>query len=408
MVCLMNPVVTGFGKLSKSHDPCRWLMMVLIQATLLRCAADDALDHWHLRDSTAPNTVRYLNGIFVAVGSNIVASANGTVWVPHSIGSAETLKGVTYVPGSPGYFVAVGSSVFKSTDGATWTRRPLAPPDTFTDIAYSSAAGGFVATALNYQAANVRVYFSTNLNNWLPIALPSSAFHSDKTTKQVIMAGNQFFVVGGGSFDDHIWRSSDGTNWQYLIYANQYPGGFVYANGQLAFIGNEGCPLVSVDLGNNWSTFKDTNFCSGSCLFCNYGHGVTYGNHTWATVYYNLGAGVLSSTNLQSWQKRTALRGKQLYSIAFGSGTFVAVGPDGIYQSDSVVTPRISLLRKGDGTGVFVQVSGEVGRQYRLQFSEDMTSWHDERVFTADLPTMQFDEPFDPQLSNKFLRAVSP
>ncbi|MGC3959043.1 MAG: hypothetical protein QM813_14190 [Verrucomicrobiota bacterium] len=77
--------------------------------------------------------------------------------------------------------------------------------------------------------------------------------------------------------------------------------------------------------------------------------------------------------------------------IAYGARTFVVAGNGcGILQSDSTVPPELSLEKLQDGSGVVLSVSGEVGRNYRLQYRSDLQGdqWNDLLTFTNDRPTV--------------------
>jgi hypothetical protein len=232
--------------------------------------------------------------------------------------------------------------------------------------------------------------------------------------KRVACYGGTFFAAGGGSFDDSIWHSADGTNWTYACYANQYAGNFVYGNGRLGFIGNEGCPLISSNFGNSWSTASDPNICP-QCLHCYMGRDAAFGNSTFVTIGADETSslkGPLTSTDLSQWQRRTALDNKNLQSIAYGKRSFVAVGADGIYQSGRESTPASApsvMIQKIQGTNtLLIHSSGEVGRGYRLQFSSNLTTWTDAQRFTNTLPTMELLEWPNPNCPAGYYRVVTP
>jgi hypothetical protein len=370
-------------------------------------AADD-LTHWQMRTPAAVNQVRYLNNLFVAVGTNIMTSLDGANWTSHS-SSGAVLNSAIYVP--YGYYLAGGSALWASTNGSTWTNVPASLPEFFSDIAWHSFQGGvFVATPGLYGSPG-RVYSSTNLLNWAPVLLTTEfQFHQFQYgMKKVIRAFNSLWIVGGGSFDDHILVSSTGTNWFYSAYANQYPGDFVFANGILVFIGREGCPLRYT---GGWSPIPDPSYCplppNSDCLLCHYGDGATFGDQKWVSVIrYPEGTRILASTDLQKWQQRTLVYGASLNSIAYGAGCFVAAGESGIWQSVPVVIPQLSLVRKSS-TGLAVRVAAEVGYNHTLQYSYNFSNWQDQQVFFQLTPIMEFPEPLNLQLPSKFLRVRSP
>ncbi len=373
-------------------------------------AADD-LTHWQMRTSAAVNQVRYLNNRFVAVGTNIMTSLDGANWTSHSSSGAVLNSAIYVFDLSPAYYLAVGSALRVSTDGSTWTNVPASLPESFTDVAWGGINRAvFVATP---QLTPGRVYVSTNLLNWAPVLLTNQFSYP---MKKVIRALAYFWIVGGGGFDDHILRSRNGTDWEYSVYANQYAGDFVFANGILVFIGREGCPM-RYDFGL-WSFIPDPSFCPPylgfACLHCHYGDGATFGDEKYVSVVNNVysnvvgpGTRILASTNLQSWQQRTFLDGADFHTIAYGAGSFVAAGRSGIWQSVPVVIPQVSLVRKSS-TGLAVRVAAELGHNHTLQYSYNFSNWQDQQVFLQLTPIMEFQEPLNLQLPSKFLRVRSP
>jgi hypothetical protein len=385
-------------------------------SSLMACRGNDALDTWRLRNTNALNTVRFVGGIFVGVGNqgNVATSPDGTNWTFQTLSTTAAFRGVTYGTNSVGtpYFVIVGDSgnAWKSTNAVIWTRMSSSSlTNSLTDVAWNPHARVFVATANDYLVGQIT--YSYDLLAWQNVALPPPSFYSSTDMQRVTCVQGTFFAAGMGGFTDSIWKSTNGVDWEYLLYANQYAGNFVFGNGKLAFVGNEGCPLISADSGINWSNAIDTNVCSRGCLLCSMGADVAFGNSTFVTVGYSgqLGPRPLTSTNLTQWQARTALSGKFLTSVTYGNGTFVAVGLfDGIWQSEPVSTPGITIQSMPGTNSLLIRTSGEVGRGYRLQTSTDLNIWPDVVSFTNTWPTMEFVQLPDPNTNVKFYRLVTP
>jgi hypothetical protein len=310
-------------------------------------------------------------------------------------------------------------NAWKSPDAGVWTKMLSSSTLTnpLTDVAWSPLTKVFVATAAD--PYNPQITYSSNLVTWQNVTLPPSPFHSDTAMKRVICAQGKFFAAGAGSFDDHIWRSTNGLDWQYVLYANGYAGNFVFGNGQLAYIANEACPPMSSDLGATWSTISDPHVCFNGCYLCYMGADAAFGNSTFVIAGYGLSQtqGMLSSTNLAQWQIRTALRGtnvsgiifsRTMRSIAYGKGTFVVAASDGIWQSEPVSTPGITIEAMPGTNTLLIRASGEVGRGYRLQTSSNLIAWQDSVSFTNTWPTMEFPQVVDPDTAVKFYRVVTP
>lgn len=101
---------------------------------------------------------------------------------------------------------------------------------------------------------------------------------------------------------------------------------------------------------------------------------------------------ILTSTDGLVWKTSTPRNVDwPICKIAYGASTFVVAGTGrGILQSDSTAPAELTLEKLQDGSGVVLSVSGEVGRNYRLQFRPDLqgNQWNDVLTFTNDRPTV--------------------
>jgi hypothetical protein len=111
-------------------------------------------------DGTSLNSISYFNGMYVAVGDNIVSSNNPYVWIERYRYTGSVLYGVSGINiNNFSGFIAVGyrpdysviptilqSSVLKSLDGITWTSRTSAADNGWFGITYGK--GLFVAVAV--------------------------------------------------------------------------------------------------------------------------------------------------------------------------------------------------------------------------------------------------------------------
>ena len=131
--------------------------------------------------------------------------------------------------------------------------------------------------------------------------------------------------------------------------------------------------------------------------------GVTYGNG----VFVAVGDGIQTSSDGTLWTERNWGKSTPLQSVAFGKGTFVAVGELGtILQTELVAQPRLDL-RVLPGSGFGLEVQGEIGVRYRIQATSDFATWVDLGAITNDTPTTVFTDSMNAP-SQRFYRVVSP
>ena len=129
---------------------------------------------WSVRFTGVHNflfRIVYGNGLYVAVGGNILVAADPSIiltstdgihWTPRDAGIPSTLMGVAY---GNGLFVAVryagltSDTVITSPDGITWTKQSLSSFDDLVGVMFGE--GQFVAVALNGS-----IFTSTNGVAW--------------------------------------------------------------------------------------------------------------------------------------------------------------------------------------------------------------------------------------------------
>src|SRR5262245_37292578 len=177
---------------------------ILLALAVVFSVRADPLDHWYLRRPPHPtnvlNSVIYGNGLFVAVGGEILTSPDGTVWSRQDPGTSNRLSRVAY---GKGRFVAVGSpaTAVMSTNGVVWT------PSTNPSSSYAIAYGNNVFVAIGCCGVST----STDGLSWSP-SQPSGIRTSPS---DIIYAGGRFVVVGGNPFIlvASVWASTNGTDW---------------------------------------------------------------------------------------------------------------------------------------------------------------------------------------------------
>jgi hypothetical protein len=274
------------------------------------------------------NGVTYGNGTFVAVDDlgSVVTSLDGITWTER-VPATSFLNGVTYGKGT---FVAVGRDgsngiIFTSSDGAAWT----AISGTFLQLnAVAYGNGTFVAVG-----DHGTILISSDGETWIE-RTPYSGTTDDL---HAIAYGNGTFVVLTNS--DTTLISSDGYTWKaktftlkgctwYCFYV--IPQEIYYGKGKFVALLESYSYLYTSPDGVTW-----TKRNSGTP----YLNGVAYGNGTFVAVGDD--GIVVTSPDGVTWTERNSGTNSNFYAVAYGNGTFVAVGyayPAFIYTStDGVV-----------------------------------------------------------------------
>jgi hypothetical protein len=317
--------------------------------------SSDGLE-WTHRPEPSGNEVKgiaYGHGIFAAVTSpvtplsgqgNVLISTNGQDWEIINIG-LHNLEGIAF---ADGMFVAVGrhlvngsqhmegrASFFRSGDGKNWEYQYIDLLGLMTAVTWHN--GIFVAVGELPNAFGV-AYWSPDGANWHQAPyFPASL--------QQVTGGKGLFVATGNTSD--IFTSTDGANW------SSHPSGLgsplelaAFANGTF-FIGNmyQAEFAISAD-GTQWS--------------------------------------------------RHEFPGGAIERLVFGKGKFVGIGYIGNFAvSPDVTVPLLSLEKRGQT--ISIQSSGEVGKSYQIQQSQDLSSWSLLKEFTHETTVVEIeDQPNDP------------
>ena len=188
--------------------------------------------------SNAITDIQYLNGRFVAVGSNgyVATSLDGFNWI---VGITNDLNLAYNSAFGNGIYVTPTeiSAIRTSTDALNWTTITLPFTMTTFNVAFGNniwivvGVNGFIGT-------------STDTINWTSRVVPS--------TGRLVTAKflNGIFFIGGGA--GNLLTSTDGINWtlrsQGLV-ASVHD--IAFGNGVYLTVGNSGC-LRSTD-GINWT-----------------------------------------------------------------------------------------------------------------------------------------------------------
>ena len=329
--------------------------------------AGEPLDTWHVRTTplspTALNLegVAFGNGRWVIVGDDglILSSTDGSQWTQEANPAPASLDDVVFGNGT---FVALGSNLnnlLTSPDGQHWTKQSPGISGAFEVIFdgtrfLSVLAGGFVKV-------------STNGVNWsnLP-TLPA------KYDIGGVAFGNGIYVEAGykrtGTPPD-LYSSVDLKEWTVRdSHATENLMNVGFGLGLFVAVGQKGSITTSPD-GINWTarTSKHTGFIWDVA---------TDGQHLVAAAQWGR---MLTSTDGANWKVHETGLDWHLKDVAFGNGTFVAVGWDGqIVQSDPV-TPipsgEIRLTNPTKPTPFGFEFNGELGQTYTIQASTDLKTW---------------------------------
>jgi hypothetical protein len=341
-------------------------------------------------------SVAFGNGRFVTVGDNgiILASEDGTNWVSCVVGNRTEVRGVTYGD----KFVAVGASgmVLDSSDGQLWQAKNTATSVDLQCIAAGNsvyAAGAATGDVLSSNDGTVWVYHVTGSTNQL----------------MAMCYGSGLFVTAGKA--GTILSSPDGASWtkQSSGVTNDLLGAG-FGVGRFMIGGTAGITLSSSD-GINWTNLGSMTTNSVTCLTCGRGifvacdnggyiytaadgvnwtnwvspntrspiTSIAYGGGVFVATLSN--GGPRTSGDTTNWTYRPGVVGASssgaavLNSVAYGRGSFVAVGAFGaIEQSDPVLTLQAGGL---SSNGFLLTCSGELGPSHVLQSSADLSGWSD-------------------------------
>lgn len=188
---------------------------------------------WTLQ-ATAPAAQRSVDfgaGVWVTVSrtSNVISrSANLVTWANTAV--TAVLNKVRFLNG---LFVAVGSGIYTSPDGITWSLRAT-PTNEMRDVAYDN--GVYLAVGVQR-----RIYRSTNATSWTEVTQIDIA-SSATWTSIAAVPGKAFVIVGHGnvrriSFDGGLtWVESASAN-EREVYTRRTTQSVRYLNTQLFFGG---------------------------------------------------------------------------------------------------------------------------------------------------------------------------
>jgi hypothetical protein len=359
----------GLANSPKAFITQRWCRLAHLAAALV-CAFTSVeaqeqhpLDTWWWRNphpaGSTLNAVAYGNETFVTVGAagSILTSANGVSWTQALSGTGATLFDITF---GNGRFVAVGDfdTIVVSTNGRAWSKHPSG----VRRVDHVAFVNGRFRAFGNIGLARSTILTSSDGASW--------ATNSFLSVCDMAYGHGLFVAVGPGgniftSPDASVWTWRDSGGTQGLTNVLFGNGAFVAAGGRAL--------CTSVD-GITWSTQTFSGWIA-SAAFEN-------------GKFILLAGDIWTSSDAMNWTRQPTSIQTPIKDVAFGNGTFVAVGETGTIltgtetanwtvKSDS---PQPDLAAITFGNNVFVAA----GREGNILSSQDGATWTER---TAESPS---------------------
>jgi hypothetical protein len=332
-------------------------------------------------------TVSYAHDRYIGtgLGGRILSSLNGTNWTSNSVSVADfNLRRVGWVNG---HFLASGAlgQLLTSPDGSNWTQCLTTTAGSSTFNAFAHGLGLYVA------GGSAPLFASPDGTNF--------GYTGQGFSLNGLAFGNGRFVSVGPM--GNVRSSVNGTNFTTHTSTTTYDlNDVTWAKGLFVAIGNGGTILVSSN-GINWTNrtqnnvlvFSSVTHANGRFLaaarFEGFAHSTDATNWTVVPMPNALltsvggGSGLYVTTDdfrrlyvspdMKS-HTTTRLRSSFVHrSIAFGNGTFVAVGDSGqIWQSDPILT---LITESGVPGSIFLE--GPPNRSAQIERNDvvDTTNW---------------------------------
>ena len=358
---------------------------------------------WSPANATSPRNFRSLTyglGLHVAVGNEglLMTSPDGVAWTDRPIPTTNNLRGVTY---KDGLFVAVGepdeigATMLVSSNGLSWRRWSLNTTNGLYDIAVSTNQFMAVGDNGEVQTSLDGVYwFSHQITNQVgtPFAWPVVP-----RLNSVAWGGGLFVAVGEyGS----ILTSADGRDWTLHTPTDvwQFYQGVAYGNGTFVVMGHSGSLVVSSN-GVDWVPQVRPTSRDVEDIFFAQGQFVAVGEKGY----------VGTSSNGLTWTQHEAHCQNDLRGVAYQGSHFIAVGNNATILQSGFLGPAMLRARGSLGAeGFELAVTGELGRTYQVQGSDDLETWEDLMLFTNQEETTLFLDMDAAGWGRRFYRVVAP
>jgi hypothetical protein len=287
----------------------------------------------------------------------------------------------------------VQGRIMTSSDGRTWLdRTPGAIPPL---LAVAFGGERFVAVGLT------NVWTSPDALAW--VCPPSRT----AINLQAITYGNGLFV--GTGLRGTIQTSPDGDLWTTRLPSTPTTRalrGVAFGNNRFVTVGNLGTIIMSED-GITW-----TNIVSQTTdIF----YAVAYGNGSFVAVGFASDttgfSAIWTSPDGVNWTQRTPPSVQALRAITYGNGAFVAVGDQGTVLQSGLAVDWIMVRATGWQAGGFVlSVTASPSSSGRLLASTNLEGggWVDLFRFTNTVSTISLVDTSAMAFPRRFYRVVSP
>ena len=352
------------------------------------------------------SAVTFGAGRFVAVARDgIATSRDGVNW---ESANAAVLAFPTDVSFAGGRFLATGlkGNILWSDEGVTWQSVQIAPEIQLTCSAYGS--GVYLVAGISAGPALSDVGWllaSTNLTDW------ETVYQATNKVPRRIVYGNGRFVASA-AFQRLVLVSSNGLDWTEVSTGSVGITDMVFANGQ--FLALEGRSANGVDWTFNSSQTRDF-VGSNSLADIAFGDGVFValdsnglGEPVGSGFSARQGGGSLwTSTNGVGWTRRL-VSPFTIWDVAFGNGTFVAVGEHSMIVQSADLSSLVPIRLSGYMTTnqLFrLTITSAAGLPLTVEISHDLKTWQTLRSLVNQSGHTNLLENILPTSGERFYRA---
>ena len=346
--------------------------------------------------SFTPNDVDFRDGVFYATGQNVQSSSDGIAW-NFEVGF-QYFDPVTFEPVSSNFgygiahsdtsLVSVGTSgdIWNKVGDGDWTRRsegftldPLSDVTHGTVMVNGEPVGKYVATHSTLNAGSPGgLMVSDDGSRW------TSAQRTGPDLRAVVIGNHR--IVAVGKFSDsnaaptRVYTSDDGVAFEEHALPVSGPLlDVAFAGDTFVAVGQTGFIFTSTDTGGGWSEWTQQE--SGVDFTLN---AVAHGNGRFVAV--GSPVPILESADGVTWNPATGETTHNFFSVAYGSGIFVASGgvnsmtsPDGLMWTERTFPEGAAFreLKFLDNQFVGISFLGAVWT------SGDGLDWIEQPRFTA-------------------------
>ena len=314
----------------------RLLTVMLVLATAVGVYAAGGYTVWGSCASGTNGTITnviYGGGAYVGICSNnmIISSSTGTSWST-AFTATDVPTDVEYSGGK--FFACAGTSYLTSSDGAAWTSATFHGPNpnyTYTISAITCGAGGEMVAG-GYSAILCSNDYGTT---WVPLYLGAMQSYFGKMT--YVASADQFVGLGSGGQIVKIFKTVDGSGNVFFTYTPIASTQTMYFTG-LSYNPNPYSPTWYGIIVDNFHDY----WISASKDLYTWNH-IDSGKGDISGFYFNNGMafgtglimGAMPTVDTSgTWSHQNMnLANAVINDIAYGDGTYIAVGNNGVVFS---------------------------------------------------------------------------